>query len=107
MSFPEMRMGLAEPETAAECEARATINGMRQAILRGQRDSALINSCLRQAEYAGMSGEDLYVLLAYHALIALEKTHQNLSKWVSLTPNPTPVLIRPAEGKSPSLGKDD
>lgn len=94
MEFPEIRMGLGEPETAAEVNARADINGMRQAILRGQRDSALIANCLRQAEYLGLSGEDTHVLLAYHALIALEKSYQTVSKFVRLTPNPGPILMK-------------
>ena len=92
--FPEIRMGIPEPKTAAEVNARADINGMRQAILRGQRDSALIASCLRQAEYVGLNGEDTYVLVAYHALIALEKAHQQVSEFVRLTPNPVPILFK-------------
>ena len=44
----------------------------------GARDSALIRQCLDTAHYAGMSGEDTYVLLAYQALIQLENTYRQL-----------------------------
>lgn len=84
--FHEIRMGIPEPETAAGINAVADINGMRQAILKGQWESALIKQCMVQAMHAGLSGEDTYVLLAYHALIALEKSHQQNMKWIMLDP---------------------
>lgn len=92
--FPEMRMGLQakQPDPTAKDWKPLSFDEMRQAILEGRRDSSLIDQCLRQAEYMGLSGEDKYVLLAYSALIALEQQHKIVSRFVNLTPNPVPIL---------------
>ena len=92
--FPEIKMGLPPHNNVAK---PPTFDEMRAAITKGQRDSALIAQCLRQAEYMGLSGEDKYVILAYQALIQLEETHKRLMHFVSLMPNPTPILDRDAE----------
>jgi hypothetical protein len=81
-----MRLGIAKPKTAEQINVEADINGMRLAILKGSRDSALIRSCLDTARYAGLSGEDTYALLAYHALIHLEHHFQMTMERVKLDP---------------------
>ncbi len=63
----KVTMGLAKPEQ----EPQGT-DDMRREIERGQRDSSLIRNCLMSARHQGMSGEDTYALLAYHALRMLE-----------------------------------
>lgn len=78
MSFGDMKMGLKRPETLDEQLAiQADVSAMRKAITFGQRDSALINRCLRVAEHNGLSGEEMYVLLAYNALLQLEDFWRN------------------------------
>lgn len=65
-------MGIEQPKSVDEqLKIQADVSAMRKAITLGQRDSALINRCLRIAECNGLSGEEAYVLLAYHALIQL------------------------------------
>ncbi len=98
--YDGIRMGLAEPETAKETQDRVTIEGMRRAILVGQRDSALISQVLHMAEHQGLKGEDIYTMMAYHALIALEKAWQQKLEWSRLSPNPAPILI-PADKTAP------
>jgi hypothetical protein len=81
--WPSFCLGLAEPAKAAKGMA-PTVDAMRKAIDAGQRDSHLICQCLGTARYAGMSGEDTYVLLAYQALLLLEQTHQRLASQINL-----------------------
>lgn len=84
--FPEMRIGLPKPE--GNDDMPPSLNEMRAAISRGQRDSAMIRNCLMSAQFQGLSGEDTYVQLAYHALRVLEDTHQRLARFIELSPMP-------------------
>lgn len=86
-------MGLKKPETAAEVNKQATLDGMRAAIERGQRDSALIRNALYTARAQGWSGEDTYVFLAYHALRMLEDQWESNLEWSRLSPVP-PRLVK-------------
>jgi hypothetical protein len=83
-------MGLPKPETDPQDAA-----AMRQAIEQGQRDSSLIRNCLMHARYIGMSAEDTYTLLAYHALRSLEDIYQRQIQMLATMP-PAPVVM-PAE----------
>jgi len=85
IDFPEVRMGLKRPATVEEqMKIQADIGAMRKAITFGQRDSSLINRCLRVAEHNGLSGEETYVLLAYNALCQLEDFWQRQLKLSAL-----------------------
>ena len=86
MPFPdEPRMGLKRPEKLEEQLAiHDDMRAMRKAIIFGQRDSALINRCLRVAEHAGLSSEETMTLLAYEALCMLEELHTRELKRVML-----------------------
>ena|SRR5690348_16830185 len=87
-------LGIRKPETAKETEDQlGSIDGMRRAILRASRDSGIIRTCLDQAQYRGLSGEDTYVLLAYHALRMLEDMHRNHSDLLARMPLP-PVIMK-------------
>lgn len=68
-------IGLPKPEKDI---APGDFNAMRRAMMAGARDSALINNVLRQADYAGLNGEDRYSLLAYHALLMAEEYAQRM-----------------------------
>jgi hypothetical protein len=77
----QITIGLRRPkdeQPIANCSQcnRIDLNELRKAIDRGQRDSVLIYRCLLQAQYAGLSGEDTYALLAYEALCQLEEYAQ-------------------------------
>jgi hypothetical protein len=68
---------------------------MRKRIREGARDSSLIHNCMYTADHQGLSGEDRYVLLAYHALIELERQHELVNKFVACTPRAAAVLFEP------------
>ena len=87
--FDNIQIGLSSQEMPKD------VNGMRQSIETGRRDSALIATCLRQAEYNGLSGEDKYVLLAYQALVMLETYAQNTLRMAALSPVPPMVVGKP------------
>lgn len=61
---------------------------MRRAIFEGQRDSPLIRAVMRQADIEGLNEADRYVMLSYHALIALERHFQRALEITALYPNP-------------------
>jgi hypothetical protein len=71
-----LHLGLPKPESTEEIKDAETIAGMRRAILRGARESRLIRQCLEVAESRLLSREDIYVFLAYEALLKLEELHQ-------------------------------
>lgn len=71
-----------------------TFDGMRQRIAAARRDSSLINMAVREAEFAGLSGEDKYTMLAYRALIQLEEMHDRVMRFVESTPAP-PIMLDP------------
>ena|SRR5579859_1836434 len=75
-----------------EQEEQSTADGMRAAIFRGSHVSHLIRSLLDEARFRGFSGEDTYVLLAYHALQRLEDYHQSLTSFIQLSP--MPILVK-------------
>lgn len=95
----KMHVGICKPETIEETERQATLDGMRAAIEEAQRDSVIIQSCLNQARYQGLNGEDTYTLLAYHALVAVEEHYQLSLKVFNLMPIP-PVILRCSDGPS-------
>lgn len=95
-AFWRVQMGLRKPETAKETEAQSTLNGMRKAIVYAQRDVALIRQCLDAAYHQGLSGEDTYALLAYHALRQLEEVWQRCDQLIQLQPLP-PLVIKQSD----------
>ncbi len=98
--FPQMRAGLFLERDATPA---MTCDEMRKAIFEGQRDSSIIHNALMSADYNGMNGEDRYTLLAYHALIALEKQFQQVLRFTDLMPNVPHIevpAIYPRKGES-------
>jgi hypothetical protein len=88
MSFPnEVKIGLDRPaQLERQMEIYGDVREMRKAIIRGQRDSSLIAACLRMAEANGLSDEEMYISLAYHALCQLEVLWQQNVKLFALDP---------------------
>jgi hypothetical protein len=92
-------VGLEAPRTAEETIRANTPDGMRAAIFKGSHESPLIRTCLQKAQYAGLSGEDTYVLLAYQALIALESYAQRCLEISRRHPDVPPIFVQnPAQG---------
>ena len=66
------RDGLPDPETAVDERDSQSIAGMRRAIEKGAGTSGLIRQCFMVAKNQGLTGEEIYLLLAYQALRRLE-----------------------------------
>ncbi len=81
--FPQMRAGLFLERDALPAQ---TCDEMRKAIFEGMRESSIIHNAMMAADYNGMSGENRYTLLAYHALIALETHFQAHLRLTNLLP---------------------
>lgn len=87
-TFPQIRLGVA-PDDRRPAE---TVDAMRQAIYEAGQESHLIRNAWQVADAQGMSGEDRYVYLAYHALVALEIYYQRELKRASLGAEPLMVV---------------
>lgn len=76
-----------EPLSKAESPAE-----MRAAIEAGQQYDPIIRNVLTMARYQGMSAEDTYTVLAYHALQTMVQYQQQCIELASLAP-PRPLVI--------------
>lgn len=65
---------------------------MRMAIEEASMHSAIVRQSLTAARHAGMSTEDTYTLLAYHALQSLLGTQRRMLELMQLQPLPVLVL---------------
>lgn len=88
VAFPEIRLGVVVDER----RPAETVDAMRRAIHEGSYESHLIRNALQVAAAQGMSGEDRYVYLAYHALVALETYFQRELRRAHLYPDPLMVV---------------
>lgn len=71
-----------------------TIDEMRKAIYEGSFDSPLIRHALNNAYLSGMSGEDKYAMLAYHALVELQRAHELLGHYIQCAAKPLIMEIQ-------------
>ena len=75
-----LALGLVRSESPEDAKDAETIPGMRRAIEKAARSSQLIQECFQLAERRQLAREEIYVLLAYRALLELEDTHQVLER---------------------------
>lgn len=75
-----LALGLARSESPEDARDTETIPGMRRAIEKAARASRLIQECFQMAERRQLGREEIYVLLAYRALVELEDKHQVLER---------------------------
>jgi hypothetical protein len=83
-----IQIGLREPETPTEVEEATTVAGMRRIINRASRESSIVCACFEKAWIQGMTSEETYVTLAYHALISLQKAVEENIHLHELLPMP-------------------
>lgn len=76
MTLTTAHVGLPRPDSPKEVSDAESVAGMRRAILRGARNSSLIRQCMDVAQSRLLSREEIYVFLAYEALLRLEELHQ-------------------------------
>lgn len=67
-------------------EPADTPDEMRAAIEKANYSHALVRQVLTTARLRGLKGEDVYALLAYHALQALTTTQQRLVEHLATAP---------------------
>lgn len=76
--YTRLALGLPRPEEPEEAQDATTIPGMRRAIEQAARSSRLIKECFEIARQRQLGREEIYVLLAYRALVELEDKNQVL-----------------------------
>lgn len=76
-AFPKWHIAA---ETAEEHEAIQTASGVRHRLYSAQSRCPIVHHVLQLAALYGWSGEDTYVYLAYHALVALERSQENFTE---------------------------
>jgi hypothetical protein len=72
----------------APLEQADTPQEMRAAIEKAQCNSPIVRNTLMAARYAGLSAEDTYTMLAYHAMQAHSKAMAQVLEMHSLMPMP-------------------
>jgi hypothetical protein len=93
MSFPNIRIGIEQPKGHDNVIFKP--DEMRARIYEASYESHLIRNVMTAADHAGMSAEDRYTMLAYHALVALETYYQQVLKFTMRYPNPLNILKDP------------
>ena len=69
---------------------------MRAEIFRLRRDLPPVRAVMDTADYNGMSAEDRYTMLAYHALRDYARVHNVLMDHLLVTPGPHLVMFPPS-----------
>jgi hypothetical protein len=82
-----------EARTAEEIEQIQTPNGIRQRIHEARLHDPLVRRVFDLASRQGLSGEDLYAILAYHALVAKQRLEQHVVEDYMTRPSP-PIIIK-------------
>lgn len=75
-----------------------TAEEMRVEMMRICRHDPMVNNLMRLADYKGFSGEDRYVILAYHALRELDAIKKTYYDVVMSWPADPPVLLSNIDG---------
>ena len=86
-----------QEEKVRDC---VTVNEMRAEISRLMRHNTMVRVTATQAMQQGLSGEDRYVLLAYHSLKLLGQMKEHLLEDLYTRVNPPMVaVIPPSKGE--------
>lgn len=62
------------------------IRGNTPSPMKIPMSSAMVRNCMEFARHAGLSGEDLYTLIAYHALAVVESMGAQLIDYANRVP---------------------
>lgn len=79
-------------ETAEELEQVKTPNGIRKRIFEASFNDPIVRRCFDLAMREGWAGEDMYALLAYHAIAEKQRLEQMLLDQLNACPNP-PIFV--------------
>ena len=91
IGWGRIRIGI-EPKKLAADALPPNPTEMRQAIFEAMHESALVKNVMYSADYQGLSAEDRYTALAYHALVALETYYKQALQHAMLYPNPSFIM---------------
>jgi hypothetical protein len=91
MSFPDIRIGI-EPKPLRRDELPLDATKMRAAISEARHESHIISNIMYMADVQGLSAEDRYTTLAYHALVALQTYYARCLEITRLYPSPSVIL---------------
>ena len=67
---------------------------MRAELFRLSHYDALVRQTLDFANYSGMSAEDKYTVLAYHAMSQRNQLQQMMLKYTMLDTKPAPIVMK-------------
>jgi hypothetical protein len=81
---------------------RESVARMRRAIEEDAPRRSLIKECLKAARAIGLSGEDTYVFLAYHALLQIEEMDQSHIYLSDIAPVVQEAAVGPAQPLAPA-----
>ena len=85
-----------KPETAAEVNEVATVQGMRKRLneyaYRG--GNPMVKAIMDSARYRGLSGEDMMTWLAYEALIGYEHLQGLILEDAMRSPHPPLIMVK-------------
>lgn len=84
-----------KPETDGDRKLAETPNGMRNLIWRHSFNDGLTRRAFDIAARQGLSGEDLYVTLAYHALLMAERLQEQFLRLIERTAMPPMMVLGP------------
>jgi hypothetical protein len=82
--------------TAEEIEQIGSIAGIRKRILEARRFDPIVNQVFKAAEMAGLSGEETFVMLAYHALVSHEDVAAAYRDHLNSCARPSAVIWTPS-----------
>lgn len=66
-----------------------TVQEMRKAIFRSRRNCTIVASCLANQECDGLSGEETMTMIAFDALVQLQRMYENTVDLINKTPYPS------------------
>lgn len=75
---------------------------MRAEIFRWSYEDPIVRNCFAVADRDGLSGEDRFTLLAYHALRVKKEAYDMLLERAKVQPMPHMILVDAAPASAPT-----
>jgi hypothetical protein len=94
MRVYECTYGIPKPD-----KEPTTTQEMRAAMNQAERDCNILHAARCAAFVQGLSGEDMYTVIAYRALRELERTHRLLLQQLECNLNVMPIFAKPVTPK--------
>jgi hypothetical protein len=85
--------------TSEEIEQISSIAGMRKRIFEARNFDPIVNQVFKAAQLAGLSGEETFAMLAYHALVAHENVADSYRDHMNSCTRTAVIWTPPAKAK--------